>query len=516
MTLKQTDLTVLLEELYNIDPSLQEHEAKLKELLRELIANKPDTEFNEQFAAKLKVLLMERQAEQSKNSFFSSLFSTRSLPALLSGAVIMSLVLVPLLSTNTPKELRGSSDSIAALFAAPSITAVKKQAFGELNVPAGSSEAASSPQGMGGDRADQAAGFGGGGTAASSKMIVAPEVTYKYIYKGEEISGLTDTVSVYKRIKGTATQQELGQYLAGLGSDMIDLKKFGSTKLTNFQLADTDKKGYMIDVNMEESMISVNPNQWWWAEQNNCKNGICPELPRIQLSDMPSDEEVIAIATNFLRDYGVDTSNYGQAIVENDWKRWYEQMENKSEYYFPDALTVVFPFTVDGQTVYDPSGRPSGLRVNVNIRNNTAMGLWNLIPQRFEKSDYTGVTSADEILNVVQRGGLYGYMPYLRTEQTVKEVSVGTPSQVLLQYSDYDGMRTNELFIPALLFPIIDAPKDAPYLNTHVVVPLVKDILEKHKNIPDGPVYIMDDVKTDDTVTTEPAPLPEVRILPVQ
>ena len=58
----------ILEELYQIDPSLKEHEYKIKILLDKMITNKPDDNINSAFVERLQnELLSEMSVNQKEN-----------------------------------------------------------------------------------------------------------------------------------------------------------------------------------------------------------------------------------------------------------------------------------------------------------------------------------------------------------------------------------------------------------------------------------------------------------------
>ena len=119
----------------------------------------------------------------------------------------------------------------------------------------------------------------------------------------------------------------------------------------------------------------------------------------------------------FLNDRGISLEHYSKPQVDNYWRVDYEKTEDKSNYYIPESLNVIYPLLVNGESVYDQSGNLDGLRVSVNLLQNTVSGVNNLTSFRYETSDYNLETQSDKILNLAQSGG-YSYSNYYGETQT--------------------------------------------------------------------------------------------------
>ena len=64
--------------------------------------------------------------------------------------------------------------------------------------------------------------------------------------------------------------------------------------------------GYQIQISPRQDIISIYANWEKWPEEGF-------DVP----SEMPSDEEIIAIADKFLADYGISVDMYGEGEVIN-------------------------------------------------------------------------------------------------------------------------------------------------------------------------------------------------------
>ena len=68
--------------------------------------------------------------------------------------------------------------------------------------------------------------------------------------------------------------------------------------------------------------------------------------------DLPTDEELIAIADNFLKEHGIKRENYGDPIVNKYWR------ETGMSDFVPDTLTIIYPLLINGKEVLDQGGKP--------------------------------------------------------------------------------------------------------------------------------------------------------------
>jgi hypothetical protein len=223
------------------------------------------------------------------------------------------------------------------------------------------------------------------------------------------------------------------------------------------------------------------------------RSSLCVPAPYvpIQPSEILSDDELISIANQFLQNHNVSTSAYGQPEVNNEYRIMYERaVEQKQEYYLPEAIPVVYPLLINNETVYDESGNKVGLNVTVNVRNKKVVGIWDLSMQNYTASSYDAETDVKRIMSLVEKGGAYGWVdPDAR--RTI-EVQVGDPKLELVRMWDYQNNQSSELLVPSLVFTVLEQPDNEPYFyRKAVVVPLIKRILDRQDGGSDGgPVKI--------------------------
>ncbi len=471
----------ILSELYVLDPSLREHEAELKKIIDKIIMNKPKVLIDEAFVQNLRRSIL--QTEQKKSLIFSlSFMKNKTLVA--SGAV-----LVALLAIGIPWYLNQAgnmSNSLALRENMNSgIVSLKQGAFGSL-LASGSSAPLGSPEAMSSVRHSS----GGGGSAVSNMAVsnppmadakmIAPAYNYSFVYAGPPFTVDQSTLPVYNRVKSSAGSEQLARLLAGQNNGLVDLNLFRNTRVQNITLVEDRADGYSITLEMQEGRASIGPAYDQWYKPNCTPDGNCQYPEPLRESDVPSNERLIQIANDFLSSYSIDRSSYGEPQVDDMWKGSVMPLSARAEaaVYVPDVISVIYPLKVEGQEISESNGMGYGLRVQVDIRKMKSQGVWNIVAQNYQKSDYVVETNVDRILKFAQSGwgGWYGAGEKV-------ELQLGAPERVYVahyQYS-YDTQSSNELFIPALRFPILNAPKDQPYFQKFVVVPLPKEILDNQE-----------------------------------
>jgi len=500
-------IKIILDDLYKIDSSLRDYETQVVQIINELLVSRPDTKFDEKFARKLReellsrarVLSQSRQIEEPINLFtnplkfakqisgtsFKDMLTIKKLSYAGIGVVVIILAIAIWQYVGPSGQLLPSGDKLAF---APKITKVGKQAFGSL-LASQANMARTESGGGGGDQAAStptALGLGGGGGVAgvakesSAAGMIAPEpVSYRFVYIGEDFNLDESQITVLKRIKDQASSFSLASQLKGLDFGGIKLGQFSNLALQNLSLIEDKDFGYAININPQEGMVSIYENyNRWRSVYPQCRDEKCWQESQLTLEDMPADETLIKIANDFIRGLGIDASIYGQPEVNNSWRAYYEREPNREIAWVPDSVQVVYPLIINGQEVYEESGGAQGLSVNINIRAKKASGLWNLTTNEYQGSDYTATTDKDKVLKVAERGGrYYNFYGGERTE----EIEIGTPSVGYVKIYKYDegSGLSDELLVPALIFPVINASDNMYFYRENIAVPLAQEILDE-------------------------------------
>lgn len=346
--------------------------------------------------------------------------------------------------------------------------------------------ASTMPAGSGGG---VAVGMGGGMMVGGDAKIVPPYAPeeYRFKYKGEDLGDLDGDQPVFKRVKENFSNGVVDRMVRTLSLGLIDLTSFQSTKLQNFAITEDRSYGYSIFVDVDQGNLNIYQNYNQWPQPfKDCTDEDCYRSRMLHLKDIPEDQIMIDMANAFVAEKHVSLSGYGEPRVYNNWREMYQASPDKANFYFPEVIDVVYPLMIDGQEAYDEGGNPTGLHVSVDIRNNRVAGLYDLTTKQYQKSNYTGVTDTKRIISSAEKGGFRSYSnPGVRGAKVVN-LDLDTPTRQMMRMWKYDGNTSEELFVPALVFPI---KNPGNYYRKNVIVPLVKDILDNDQN---PPVMIME------------------------
>lgn len=484
----------ILGEIFLIDPELKKHEKELKKIMQEIIDKKPDTKFDAAFKEELKARILARAEElirekSAKKRWLKEFFTPRSLSYAFSGAITAFIIMLPVFySFNKGLLLENifGGNTVDIQKNVNKITNTGPRAFGDLALGAPGNEVSE----LAAQKESSIAGKGGGGgleapeSSARIGIPYQPEIVeFNYLYEGEDFNLNESFLPVYKRIKEQSSSG-MKDLFSELDLETIDLSKFKNIKINNLSLTEDREYGYYVNVNFENKSISISKN-WnkWPSAGQTCQTEDCLLNNRLTIDDIPDDESIINVARGFLAYLGISPDKYGEPTVNDHWREIYENAENREKAWIPDEISVIFPFVVKGQTVYDYGGNKSGLSVNVDIREMKASGAYNIFPQVLESSDYPAETDVSRIMASLEKGGYQNYSGIRRGREADKviEVELGAPSIELIMHYQYDPEKrtSDELYIPALVFPVKSLSEKTPYFNRQaIVVPLIKDILD--------------------------------------
>lgn len=315
-------------------------------------------------------------------------------------------------------------------------------------------------------------------------------VKYNYIYTGGDFDLFEPEVDVFKRAD-SSLPKDLANIFTDKNFISIDISRFNNIGVSNFSLMEDKDFGYNISFNLEDGNFSIYKNWKRWPRiENSCSDqgyDQCIEGYNLSFEEVLSNQEILRISNNFLREYKVDLSDYGPGEVENEWIREYYLSPDKDSHHIPSIVRVVYPLVIEEKTVYEEYGQKAGLSVEVDLREKKVAGLYGVFYQRYESSVYEAETSKDKIMQAVYRGdeGYYGYPEEtFNDEYEVVDIELGAPSLALVKIWDYDEsfMVGRELYIPAYVFPVISQSKDPYFYKKNVVISAVKEFFNKYNN----------------------------------
>lgn len=483
-----SDAKKIIKELVEFDPEFKKYEDTLLKVVSELLAARPDTKFDPEFARALKAKITAEPIVK-QISFLSSMSRKYLIPVGAGLAVVAIVVALQL----TQKGINGPM-SVTTLSDGAHVTRLASGAFGSFSKNTSGSSGSEAVTNSAGPMAFGRGGGGGGvatGMAAASPMMAPTDqavgkamlyrpIYYKYVYKGDALELKDKTVDVLKRVKPSIDTSSAVGALKAFSFGGVDLSTFPGGQVTSYEIAQSGD-GYTTNVNIRDGNLSISKNY----EPMQCPKGVCPVQPQLRPSEVPSDEDIIAISNKFLKDHGLNLSNYGTPTIQDDWRKNLAAASSPGVApYVPDFISVQYPWKINGTPITDLSGNPNGLGVNVDIRKKLVSGVWNITNQDYQSSAYDAETDANKVISIVENGGIYGNYSDPGAEQI--EIDLGTPTRVYTSMWMNDG--SGEVIVPALSFPVTKGPEGQYYYNKAIVVPLAKDLLQ----IPEpGPIRIM-------------------------
>lgn len=509
----------ILSDLYKIEPKLKESEKKLIQIIEALLEAKPDTKFDQAFAQNLKTKLIQNKPT-TKSFNFGFMRKITYVISGMAGAFV--LVFAGYFAMQNGFISGISSKESKMLAFEPNIVEVGENAFGNLvneqeSTGLGGNRttqetASQSPQPVESEdsahpatakiisSSDNAVAESTGAESSSSETqfseiktssstVTGPAfmppyqpTIYKYTYEGDDFSSLLkdEKVDVLRKAKGNLEKNAVLDFINNFDFGLVNISKFSDLYLQNISVAEDHEFGYTIFADFENGNISINQN---WLKWPQCDQQCWNTRKSLTLEDLPEDSTVIKATDAFLQEYGIDTSVFGKPVIN---KYWLRDMASAKLYgyepYVPESISVTYPLMINSQEVYYDSGTITGMDVSYDIRLSKVTGLYNLSGNDFESSKYEAVTSKDDIMKWIEKGGWQSYpIAYEQVEGSKPvEIKVGSPKLGYMKYWNYRANENNELLIPALIFPITQKPEEDVYFyKDSLMIPLAKEFLEQ-------------------------------------
>ncbi|MEK7631789.1 MAG: hypothetical protein AAB445_02900 [Patescibacteria group bacterium] len=374
-------------------------------------------------------------------------------------AVVIILAAIGLGISNYVKNNSGSGQTNTNTIPSGGLSIANRgaAAFGTLGV------APTTPAQSGGVSTDMKASDS---SARSSLIAPVPAQSVRYEYKGDALT--LPSLPVLKRIKGFEGT-DLQGILKSLNAPLANLDSFNKLGLQQVTFAENQENGYVITLDALAGTASIYQN---WERWTTLQKTITRPAPTGSAADLPADSELTSIANAFLGAHSIRREGYGEPVVRKDWL-----MPGTSALaYVPTEISVVYPLLAEGKDVVDASGQAYGITVGINIATKLVTSVYNITSLRFEASTYPMVTKTETVLEVVQRGGVYGSTA--TNDAKALTIEVGTPKAGYLFSSYQLDSGSSDVLVPALIFPITKVPTGAQVYSKTIVVPLVQELIE--------------------------------------
>ncbi|MBP9827881.1 hypothetical protein KBC55_01880 [Patescibacteria group bacterium] len=495
-----TSIDELLDDILAADPSLAAERESLRPIVAKMVTARDGVTIDENFlfTLKQKLLHMPEQKTSRAPQVLGYLFSAAA------GGALVFMLGVPFLYDSVMGGKPLGDFGMKRLVGNISIESMKPGAFGSLggSNAAGTAEMmtdgasllssvapstiSARPQSGGGvsmdmsysaDEEKMAANNAVNGAVVDS-MMIAPypgdgswtPTYYRYNYEGD--LELNESGLVYRR--GSLPGDANGLTSANFGP--VDLGAFPGLEVTYFGASQgQDGEGYNVSVDFASGSVSINQNYNYWTRS----------YEQGGLNAVPAEGEIIAMANDFLNEYNIDLSSYGAPIVNEQAYMALAEAVRIADPYAGSWMNVTYPLVVDGMEVRNSEGSGYGIDVSINLMLGEVSGVNINLPTDLASSSYSLTTDAAVVDRLLERGGLYGYLPtdeeILNTGAQVIDITVGSPTDVLVPHWTYENNVSQMLLVPALSFPIINIPEDAYIYGSAIVIPLAEDIINSYQ-----------------------------------
>ncbi|MFC1622579.1 hypothetical protein ACFL1Y_01105 [Patescibacteria group bacterium] len=465
------EIKKFINDLYKLDPGLKNQEQELITLINQMLASQPNAKLDEKFAQVLRDKLVIKAEQLKPNHIERVRFNNNFNPMkkftyAISGAVICAVLFISIyIPINKKSQINLNLGELK-------VSQLDSGTFGSISLQT-QDPAQNQERGIG------ASGGGGGmpATGVQTFSMPAPQ-NYTYIYSGNDFQLENEQALVYKYQTPADSSKQLANLLKKAKFGLMDINKFSNLGLQNLTLVEDRDFGHRINIDLTHGTISIMENWPKWQQDDsklNCAGDTkCLQELMMKIEDVPSDEQLIAMADNFLNQYGINKQNYGQPEIRNEWRVFYEQNKETGGGGIPETMQVTYPLMIDGQKVYEQGGYPAGLSVSINIRYNKVAGIYGLRAENYQSATYDLEQNKDEILKLAEAGGLY---PNWYGQGENKEMELDTPELGLIKVYNYNTGDYEEMLVPGLIFNIKNKP-DNYYGREKIVVLLVKDIIK--------------------------------------
>lgn len=469
----------ILEDIYKIDKSLKNYGSQLEKIVIEILNAKPEVSIDKEFKKELYQEIMARVSElkPKKTAWnFVNLFKSWQVYAFSAVAVIIILAAVVVFPGGGKVNFNlGIND-------------IKDSGFGPLALSDSSSP--------------EARGVGGGGAPGAKGTLGLPAPGYaepgytefKYVYIGDNFSIDEDTAWVYKRKVDSSASKAFARKISDLKFDLVNFSKFKDLSVDQITISEDRDFGYSINLDFKNAYFGVYKNWQKWPIEEKIEE-------KINVSDIPSDEEIIAIADAFLDKYNIDMSAYSDGKISEYWKTMLGQVksdkQNEQTISISREIAVMYQLFLDNVRVYDEWGNEVGINAEINVLNKKLSNLSNITAQSYDRSKYTLETNVDRILEFAGKGGVSGFFSR-RDPIKIVEIQLDIPEKIFVQALIFNDNKSEHeiLYVPALSFPIVDSGETGLfYGRKRIIVPLVKEVLDQK----------MEEEEIDNRILPEPA-----------
>lgn len=428
----------LLEELYDLDPTLRTQSDAVRQALERMISTTPTLTLSPHLIQQIQTSMMNQPVSPKRTPVPKTFWA--GIPLALA-AVTAGVLFLPTPKNSTPSQRSGSKVAIHAGSA---------NAFGSFDgaTPVNRTAAGESTS----TTKDSAAGA----ISAPSIGIVPPTATITYSYnKPFTIPQLP----VLKRDRG---------FDSGVGissGGLANLSTFRGLKLDYANATQQTDDGYSITVDYRDGNISMYKQSGVSVSDKQTLTTLAPGRPVAETTI--TVVKAVAAAKSFASAHGISLSAYDEPTL----------------YYYPGQqppfdvvsapATIIFPLSINGLPVFDESANRYGLMMSVDS-NEQVVSVSNLTNHSYTSSSYAVTSDTKAITQYLSRGGNFWGGVIEGTKSTTIDLQDPIPGYMISRYQI--DQTPDEYLVPALIFGIVHSDQVTTG-RAGVVVPVLDQLL---------------------------------------
>ncbi|PCI25449.1 hypothetical protein COB57_01880 [Candidatus Peregrinibacteria bacterium] len=440
------DTEKLLQEIFQLDPSLQSQEDTIRKSLKKIMKAKPDVAFDEDFKQNLISELLTLASEKNHSSFNLSTFM-KNLSYIFGAGILAALAIVPFVSTPNTDIAMMEKDPTPQII-------VENTSADDFDFLAED-----------GDITTADIAEGGRGGVQTSKMSILPyprQNNFSYNYTGGSVE-LTEAELPVIKVKNVKTKALVNSVFKTLNISQMDIEAFSNLHVGSVNFLEDRDNGYSISVDFHNGNVSINKNWARWDQDRTEKFVIN--------KDEVKESELIKIADDFVKKYGIDISHHGKAELEENMEIILQRA------YKPENYRIVYPLLVDGTKVVNQQGGMTGIFVNVDLRTGSVSDVHGFESQSYESKKYPAMTDFSPIQKFLEQDNGNSFV--FEEKEKGDFVKLAQPERVWMQYFRHGKGEAKQYLVPALVFTPYDTKADDWAQNKKVVVPLIQDMFDK-------------------------------------
>lgn len=303
--------------------------------------------------------------------------------------------------------------------------------------------------------------------------MIAPDIDYvpeiyRYSFSWNLNIDLKDMMPVYKRDNKKIDSKVFAESISKLDFAWVNLSNFSNVWISNISLTEDKEYGYNINVDFENSSMSIYKNWTKWPQGTYVEG---------EKQVFLEEKEIIKISEDFLAAHKIDLSKYGTPVVEKAYIMAYAKFSSSRIMpdYAQNITNVVYPLIVDWNEIVEEGWQAAWVRVEIDLKEKKVSWINWLSIDNYLKSDYKTETSTENILKVANVWWRYGFYDAWTEKVKYVDVNLKNPEIKYVHTYSFKDNTQEQFLIPAVVFEV-DKPENTEYYyGETVIVPLLKD-----------------------------------------